>query len=178
MPVEQVNYPHLFAEVTWPWGPTRARFTLLDEPPAGNLISNVNLVPRVGRQWVVIRLFDGAWEIPGGTLEPGENYLAGIRRELIEEAGAILKNFQCIGGWQCYSHAEAPYRPHLPHPESFRLVGTGAVELGQRPSNPKSGEKVTAVEVVSLDVAVQRFIAQGRPDLAELYRLAAEITAG
>ena len=76
----------LFNEVIWPWGPTRARFITLNDAPPDGLIANVNIVPRAGPNWVVTRLADGAWEMPGGTLEPGENYWQAIRRELPDEA--------------------------------------------------------------------------------------------
>ncbi len=38
-------------------------------------------------------------------------------------------------------------------------------------------EQVRAVETVSLDEAIGRFTDRGRPDLADLYRLAAELAA-
>ena len=34
-----------------------------------HLIANVNIVPYSGDEWIMIRLQDGSWEIPGGTLE-------------------------------------------------------------------------------------------------------------
>ena len=71
-----LKYPHLFQEVVLPWGPTHARFVLLNRAPPSYLIANVNLVPRVGDQWIMVRLRDGAWEMLGGTLEPGEDTCA------------------------------------------------------------------------------------------------------
>ena len=116
------NYPNLFREMTWPGGPIQVRFRLLDNAPPSHLIANVNIVPWTSDGWLMIQLNDGSWEIPGGTLDPGETYLDTIRRELIEEAGASLKSFQIFGGWYCVSLASTPYRSHLPHPEFYRLV--------------------------------------------------------
>lgn len=149
---------------------------LKDAPPDG-LIANVNIVPRAGPDWVLIRLADGAWEMPGGTLEPGENYKQAIRRELLEEAGARLKGFQVIGAWHCISLADKPYRPHLPYPEYYRVVGVGDVELAGAPVNPPDGEQVVAVECAPLATAVHKFISCGRFDLAELYQLASDSSA-
>lgn len=169
------QYPHLFREVTWPWGPTRARFVLLNDAPPGRLIANVNIAPYTGDKWVMIRLRDGSWEIPGGTLEPDELYTETLRRELREEVGARLVSFQLFGAWHCFSLAEEPYRPHLPFPEHYRLAGLGEIELINEPENPPGAEEVAAIKTVPLESAVARFVSAGRPDLAELYQLAAQI---
>jgi 8-oxo-dGTP diphosphatase len=154
----------------------RAQFERLDMPPP-HLISNVNVVPYVGDQWLVIRLENGNWEIPGGTLEPDESYLDAVRRELLEEAGAQLLTFQIFGAWKCISEAPKPYRSHLPHPEFYRLVGYGEVELVGLPLNPSDAEQVASVELVAIDEAARRYRSVGRDDLAELYLLAAAMRA-
>ena len=35
----------------------------------------------------------GYWELPGGKVEPGEDHLSAIKRELFEETGIIVKRF-------------------------------------------------------------------------------------
>ena len=166
------KYPHLFKEVLWEWGPTRARFIQLDEPPPADKISNINIVPRIGDQWALLQHKNGKWDIAGGTLEPGETYLQTIKRELIEEAGAKLLSFRLIGAWHCHSLAEKPYRPHLPFPEQYRLVGVGQIEIIHAPTNPLNAEQIARVECVDLQVAIKNFLSYMRRDLAELYQYA------
>ena len=84
-------------------------------------------------------------------------------------------SFQVIGAWHCHSLADKPYRPHLPFPEYYRVVGVGEIELVASPSNPLDGEVVVLVDCVALETAVARFKAAGRLDIAEPYQLASEI---
>jgi 8-oxo-dGTP pyrophosphatase MutT (NUDIX family) len=169
------KYPHLFCKVFWEWGPIQAEFKLLDNEPPSNLIAHVNLVPRANNGWVLIQHKNGAWDIPGGTLEPGETYIETLRRELLEEAGAELLSFQVLGAWHCNSLAKKPYRPHLPFPEFYRLVGCGQVELNTVPSNPPDEEQIAAVECVSLKQTIANFQGCQRHDLVELYQFASEM---
>ena len=169
----QSNFPNLFGRTSWQT--VTCEFGYLNEIPPLNLISNVNLVPFKEDRWLMLRLQTGEWEIPGGTLEPGESYSDAISRELIEEAGARLVTFELLGAWHCFSSAPKPYRPHLPHPEFYRLVGYGSVEIISSPENPEGGEQVASVEFVSIEEAVQRFRNINRFELSELYQLAARV---
>ncbi|MEO8393595.1 MAG: NUDIX domain-containing protein [Chloroflexota bacterium] len=157
------------------WGPVSAHFERRTELPPDALISNVTVVPFMGDRVVIIRLADGRYEVPGGTREPDEAYVDTARRELIEEAGARLLNYTPFGAWRCTSSAEKPYRPHLPHPHFYRVAGYGEVELVSQPTNPPDGEQVVAVEVLTVTEAAAVFVASGRPDLADLVRLAAQL---
>ena len=94
------NFPNLFGDTNWQT--VTCRFKCLSEMPPLNLISNVNLVPFKEDRWLVLRLQTGVWEVPGGTLEPGESYSDAISRELIEEAGARLISFELLGAWHCF----------------------------------------------------------------------------
>lgn len=167
------QFPTLFREATW--GPLTCRFQLGDSPSPADLIGNVNLVPFLGDRWLLIRLCKGAWDVPGGTLEPGESYPQAMRRELLEEAGARLVSFTPMGAWRCHSSAAGPYRPHMPHPDLYRLVCYGEVEIVGGPLATNGAEQVVDVACVSIEGAYHRFLTAGRPELAELYRLAAAI---
>ena len=171
--ISKNDFPHLFGGTSWQT--LTCTFECLNEMPPLNLIGNVNLIPFKDDRWLMLRLQTGEWEIPGGTLEPDESYEDAISRELIEEVGARLITFELLGAWHCISTAPKPYRPHLPHPEFYRLVGYGVVEIIGSPENPEGSEQVASVEFVPIDEAVQRFRAINRFELAELYQLAARV---
>ncbi|NWF70350.1 MAG: NUDIX domain-containing protein [Chloroflexi bacterium] len=168
-------FPELFHEVFWAWGPITAQFALCDTPPAP--ISNINIIPYTRDGWLLLRLVNGQYTAPGGTLEAGETYVEALKRELLEEAGARLINFIPLGAWKCISHAEKPYRSHLPHPLFYRYVLVGEVEVIARPSNPADAEQIVSVDIVSAEEAARRFLSAGQRDWAQLYRLAAGVRA-
>lgn len=169
------NYPHLFRETTWLPGPIQVKFVLSENLPPVHQISNVNVIPHIQKKWITIRLKDRTWEIPGGTLEPGEDYLCAARRELLEEVGAKLISFRLIGAWHCISLADKPYRAHLPFPEHYRIVGIGDVEIIKTPENPIGAEDVYLVDVGTVESSIKHFSSSQRYDLAELYKLAFDI---
>lgn len=164
------DFPELFTVVHW--GEVSAVFELAASMPPAQLIANVNCVPFVGDHAVLVRLAGGQPELPGGTLEPGENVRTALSRELREEAGARLLSFTLIGFWRCHSRAGAPYRSHLPHPDFIRIVGYGDVDIVSAPLNPTGGEQVDAVDVLSVAQVANVFRRWNRPDLAALYQLA------
>lgn len=175
MELNQSDYPYLFQEHTWSWGPVKTIF-LPGEPPSFDLVSNVNIAPFDSSGWLIIRQEVG-WGIVGGTLEPGETYLDALRRELLEEAGCKLVSHQIIGALRLESLAEEAYRPHLPHPISYRLLCVGEVRRVGQPTNPDGGETILEVATFSLAEACRRL--ERRPDdgplLAEVYKMAAEL---
>jgi 8-oxo-dGTP diphosphatase len=166
----RVRFPDLFTPVRW--GPVEAAFSPSQTLPPRSLIGNVNVVPFVGDDAVVLHIADGRLEIPGGTLEPGEDYQTTLRRELIEEAGACLRSFTLLGAWDCRSVASEPYRPYLPHPFFYRIVGYDDIEFVGWPTNPIGGEQIAEVAVVPVEEAASLFRHRKRPDIAALYIMA------
>ena len=172
MKVNKEDFPHLFQERVWPFGPTCAVFELGAEPPA-ELIGQVSMAPYIGDKWLIIRYQDGCW-FPGGHLEPGETYMQTIQREMREEAGARLVSFVLFGAWRCRSLASRPHRPYVPHPVSHWVMGYGEVELVEKPENG-----VLEAVALPLEEACQRLwhTADIGPQLVEIYRLAAALRA-
>jgi 8-oxo-dGTP diphosphatase len=169
-----IRYPQLFAPRTWLWGPLTGEFSLFEEPPEPELVSNVALVPRAGDKFVIVQTERGRWNIPGGTVEPGESWEEALRREVIEEAGAEVLGAAMVGGWSFLVHREWPFRPHIPHPRFYRVVYSGTVRITGQPQPVEGGEVIQDVRCVWLDEAVRLLLESGRPELAELYQLCAE----
>lgn len=166
----KLGYPKLSKEICW--GPISAKFELNKPSLDEGLISNVSLIPFIADKCVVMQINNKVWELPGGTLEPSENWYDAISRETMEELGAELINFNIFGAFYCTSSSENPYRSHIPHPNFIRIVGYGEVAIIDKPSNPADGENVTKVEVVDIQEAIRRFENIGRHDIAELYKMA------
>ena len=172
---DPADYPDLFR--TLDWKVVTADFELTAELPPDDMIANVNIVPRVGDRWVMIRFASGVWWVPGGTREPGEAISDTMRRELREEAGAELLSASFFGAWRCRSTQPEPYRPHVPHPIFYRAVAVGDVRVTGAPAVPPDGEEIRDVAVLPLDEAVARFRETERRDLADLYRLASALSS-
>jgi 8-oxo-dGTP diphosphatase len=170
--VNESDFPHLFKEHIWPWGPVKTVFEAAE--PSVELLSNVNIAAFDHTGWLIVRQRIG-WGIVGGTLEPGETYLDTLKRELMEEAGCELTNFEILGALRMEFLCEQPYRQHLPFPLSYRLLGVGEVRRITTPTNPEGAENILEVGTFELDEACCRL--ERRPDdgplLAEIYKYAA-----
>ena len=59
-----------------------------------------------GDQVLVADIADRGWCIPSGRVEPEESSDEAVRREALEEAGAILKDIQYIGCYQISERSE------------------------------------------------------------------------
>ncbi|QHT63902.1 NUDIX domain-containing protein [Paenibacillus lycopersici] len=166
-PLDEARFPVLAKPARW--GSVTSKFSWIEDAGDLSLVSNVSIVPFVGELAVMMRLEDGRWELPGGTLNEGEHYLDGLRREMMEELGAELVTYRLFGHFECESSAPAPYRPYIPHPRFRRLIGYGDVAIVGQPLNPDDGEQVVRVEAMPIEEAVRLFEASDRPELAELY---------
>jgi ADP-ribose pyrophosphatase len=82
--------------IRWPTG-EEADYRVVEGPDAAFVVpysqsGSTVLVRQWRHQWGAT-----AWEVPAGTLEPGEDPLAGAQRELSEEAGLIAGHWTPLG---------------------------------------------------------------------------------
>jgi 8-oxo-dGTP pyrophosphatase MutT (NUDIX family) len=167
----KAQFPNLFEDYIPPNGALRMRFELGDDFPA-HLTGTVKMVANVGDKYIALRSPDGWWE-PGGKPELGESYQETIRREMLEETGAIVKNFTLFGAFHCISLRDAPPEPGLLWPEFYFLWGYGEVEFVSQP-RPTSGEQILEIAVKPLDELCALLVQTpgAGPLLVDIYRLA------
>ncbi|MCY0943361.1 NUDIX domain-containing protein [Streptomyces antarcticus] len=141
--------------------PAIVRFT--DQRPPDELVQSVRAIPLAGHGVVVCRLADGTAFLPGGTREEGESVDECMSRELVEEAGFLMKGrphwFAAHSG---VSYHRVPYRPHAPFPLKAWLWGAVEGELAGPPTNPAGAEQVTSVSVLRPQDAVALLENEGR----------------
>jgi len=168
------RFPILKQDYLPPEGGMRLSFVLGNDFPR-ELTGLVKMVAWHGDNYLTIRQPDGWWE-PGGKLEPGESVDKAIRREMLEETGARVRDFRVFGAFHCFSLLEAPPEASLLWPEFYFLWGLGEVEFVQSPQ-PTANEKILEVRAAPLDDVCALLAATpgAGPWLVDIYRLAADL---
>jgi 8-oxo-dGTP pyrophosphatase MutT (NUDIX family) len=156
------------------WGPVTSMY--VGEPPTQEHAGNVHVVPFVGDSCVIMHAVQSGWSMPGGTLLADEPLDIALRRELMEEIGAELLDYQFFGAWESKSSLREPYRPHLPHPDFAIALGWADVQIVDSPSSDDGIEMETITEIVLLPIesAIQQLEKNDRHHLAAVYALAAQ----
>lgn len=162
------DYPALAVPHHYPWAPMYVQFKLLSAEVDDAMIANVCVVSFVGAQVVLTHMDTNHWNHAGGTRKPGEAIIETARRELMAAAGAELLSFHPFGLFESRSLADKPYRPHIPHPVRFGLIGYGDVAVTGRPTNPPDGETVMEIRQVELAEA-KRFSIEENSGFDEMW---------
>lgn len=76
---------------------TKFTFYSSDVLPEGIPISTPLTFPFVGQNLLIVKKDNNWWDILGGKLEKGENYIDALKRESLEEGGVEVDDFILIG---------------------------------------------------------------------------------
>jgi 8-oxo-dGTP diphosphatase len=105
----------------------RQRLQFFPAPFHAPLRAFVGLVfPWDGDRVLIADICERGWCIPSGRVEACETSLEAVRREALEEAGAVLKDLQYIG---CYSITE---RQEVRWADCYVARVDGLVEIGMK----------------------------------------------
>jgi ADP-ribose pyrophosphatase YjhB (NUDIX family) len=179
MKVDEGRFPFLFRDYYPPDGSLRMSFELGSEFPA-DLIGTIRMVAFAGDRCLILRAEEGWWE-PGGKPEPGESVFQAIEREMREETGAQVLDFEVFGAFRCTSLADGPPKPGLLWPEWYFVIGYGDVEMvGPAALSESEQGRLLEVGLFPLEEACRRLqpTPGAGPWLVDLYRLAAALREG
>jgi ADP-ribose pyrophosphatase YjhB (NUDIX family) len=93
--------PFVYARIAW-WGLASPRL----EP--GPLVVAQAVILDADRTLLAVRGDLRGWELPGGTVEPGEEVEAALRREVREETGLEIEIVRRVGEYH-----RSGFRPHV-----------------------------------------------------------------
>jgi len=117
----------------------RQRLQFFPAPYRAPLRSFAGLVfPWDGEQVLVCDIIGRGWCIPSGRVEPFETSLDAVKREAVEEAGAVLKDIQYIG---CYHISE---RREVRWADCYVAHVDRLVEIGMREES--NGRKLVTLD--------------------------------
>lgn len=112
-----------------PWLPLPNEISLIldDQLPPLPLITSALALAFEGQNILMTNLQQRGWDIPGGHLDPGESPEAAMRREVIEEAGAMLGEVRLLGYQRIRLLGAVPAGYRYPHPDSYQVLYIGQV---------------------------------------------------
>ncbi|MEJ7706149.1 MAG: NUDIX hydrolase [Nocardioidaceae bacterium] len=165
------RFPDLFRDGYVDYADCRIRCTTAVAPTP--LVSRLHLVAVTSEAEVLVCRSEQGWRfLPGGTREPGESLNDLARRELMEEAGALLMSeLRYFAAHVADSARKKPFRSHLPHPRTYWAYAVVDARVVGAPTNPPDGEDVVEVLTLTPFLAAD-FIEKHDPVHADLLRLA------
>lgn len=109
-------------DITWLPLPNEIALILDDLLPPIAEITSALALAFDGERILMTNLRQRGWDIPGGHLEAGETPEAAMRREVLEEAGAVLIDVQLLGYQRIRLLGAAPAGYRYPHPDSYQVL--------------------------------------------------------
>jgi ADP-ribose pyrophosphatase YjhB (NUDIX family) len=125
-----------------------------DLPPA-SLVTSVRGVVLQDGLVVVLENIDGRHYLPGGRVEPGEDYLQTLAREVEEECGLAVEHAERLGFLHFRHLDPKPAGFRYPWPDMFQLVyaveATGNVRAGDVDGYEFDARLMTPEEAAALE---------------------------
>lgn len=108
--------------ISWLPLPNEIALILDDQLPPLAAITSALALAFAGERILMTNLRQRGWDIPGGHLDPGETPEAAMRREVMEEAGALLTEVQLLGYQRIRLLGDVPAGYRYPYPDSYQVL--------------------------------------------------------
>lgn len=107
---------------------TRTWFVQSEEMPPRHLVTAALGFIVAGESLLLARIAGRDWDLPGGHLEPGESPEQAMRREVMEEAAAVVGRAQIFAHQYIHADDPAPEGFPYPHPDAYMVFFLGELE--------------------------------------------------
>lgn len=122
--MEVISVEH---NIQWLPLPNEAALILDDETPPNSLITSALALAFDGQRILMTNLQQRGWDIPGGHLEANETPEEAMRREVLEESGAVLDEVRLLGYQRIRLLGVIPSGYRYPYPDSYQVIYIGRV---------------------------------------------------
>lgn len=112
-----------------PWLPLPNEISLIlsETLPPSHLITSAFALAFHGGNFLMTKLSDRGWDIPGGHIDPGETPEQTMRREVMEEAAVELGPVRLLGYQRIRLLGDVPEGYRYPHPDGYQVFYIGQV---------------------------------------------------
>jgi 8-oxo-dGTP diphosphatase len=114
-------------DIDWLPKPNEARYILDGVLPPRDLITSAYGFLFDGDRFLMPRLVERGWDVPGGHAEPGETPLETMQREVYEETRVQLGTVGLLGYQKIIVHRAKPSGYRYPYPVSYQVFYWGHV---------------------------------------------------